>query len=203
MNKIKTKWSEVTIGQYQELTSIQTDNEVSLFIERLSILTDRDPAEIRALGLREFQNFQKQLAFLSQEVGSEVVLKFELDGVKYGMIPDLNFITAGEWIDAENWKSEPIDNLHLYAALIFRPIVKEVGDDYYIEEHKSHGFVKRSELFREKLSIEIVNGAVLFFSSFVIGLMPILADYLQTDMKKMGQMIMKMTQIQQATKSQD
>ena len=203
MRDIKTKWSDVTVGQYQELTSIQTDNEVSLFIERLSILTDRDPAEIRALSMREFQDFQKKLAFLSQDVSSEVVLKFELDGVRYGMIPDLNFITAGEWIDAENWKSQPIENLHLYAALIFRPIVKETEDNYYIEEHKSHGFLKRSELFKDKLSIEIVNGAVLFFSSFVIGLMPILADYLQTDMKNIAQMIMKMNQTQSLMKSQD
>lgn len=203
MREIKTKWSEVTIGQYQELASIQTDNEIGLFIERLSILTDRDPAEIRSLGLKQFQDFQKKLAFLSEDVSAEVILKFELDGVRYGMIPDLNFITAGEFIDAENWKSEPIDNLHLYAALLFRPIVKETEDNYYIEEHKSHGFVKRSELFRDKLSIEIVNGAVLFFSSFVIGLMPILADYLQTDMKNIGQMIMKMNQTQVLTKSQD
>ena len=200
MNEIKTKWSEVTIGQYQELTSIQTDNEVTLFIERLSILTDRDPAEIRALGLREFQDFQKKLAFLSENVSAEVVLKFELDGVRYGMIPDLNFITTGEWADIDNWKDDTVGNIHLICALIYRPVKRYVdNEDYEIEPHRSQGFTKRADLFLNKLPITTVYGAVLFFSASGIQFIEIIADFLEEE-AKLAQKTTKTTRTRKASK---
>jgi hypothetical protein len=68
------------------------------------------------------------------------------------------------FIDAEQFKQAPIENLHNTLALIYRPIIKEEGDTYEIEQHQAKGFEKRSHLFRDRLSIEVVLGATLFFS---------------------------------------
>lgn len=165
MNNIKlpVSWDDVTIGQWQEINMIQADNDTSKYIETLAILSDVDPEEFRQLTIPEYRKVQEQTKWLSQPLKNEVKVKFELDGVKYGMIPHLDFITAGEWLDAETWKEKPVDNLHYYCAMLFRPITKESGDDYEIEKHIPAGFQKRAELFRDLLPVTTVYGTVLFF----------------------------------------
>jgi hypothetical protein len=96
------------------------------------------------------------------------------------MIPQLDFITTGEWMDAETWKDDSVNNIHLYAALLYRPIIKEDGDLYEIEPHKSSGFVERANLFKEKLPITMIHGTVLFFSTIATDYIKILGDFLES-----------------------
>ena len=164
MKKIES-WADITIGQYQEIMSIQTDNEITKFVETVSICFDIDPAEIRILSLSDFRDLQNKMLFLKEDPESEVITIIEVDGIEYGLIPDMSVITAGEFIDAEQFKLNAMDNLHNIVALLYRPITKKLLDGQYeIELHKSQGFERRAQLFRDKISIQIVLGAVLFFS---------------------------------------
>jgi hypothetical protein len=182
--KLPQSWNDVKIEQWQEIDGIQSDNEVSKFIETLSILADTDPEEFRQLPIQDYRKVKETVQFLSEPVKPEVKLKIEIDGKKYGMIPDLNFITAGEWMDAETWKDKSAENIHLYCAMLYRPITKEDGDTYEIEPHKPAGFMQRAELFRRRLPITTVYGAVLFFSSLGVTLMNSIVDYLEATMKE-------------------
>ena len=164
MKKIES-WADITIGQYQEMMLIETENEITKFVETVAICLDIDPAEIRTLSLSDFRELQTKMSFISKDPDPQVINKFEIDGVEYGLIPDMSIISAGEFIDAEQFKIEPMTNLHFIVALIFRPITKNLPDgSYEIELHKAQGFEKRANLFRDKVSIEVVLGAVLFFS---------------------------------------
>lgn len=180
---IKSGWNEITLREWKELNSIQTDSELSVLIERISILSDSDSSNIRSLPLRKFNKLVSDIGWLSRDVPNDITLRFELDGVRYGMIPDLNFITTGEFIDAENFKKDPIENIHLLAALLWRPIVWEEGDDWKIQPHSPNGFERRANLFLEKLPITYIWGALLFFSSIGTEFTKILADYLKEDQK--------------------
>jgi len=181
MKNNKTSWDDVTIAMWQELNSIETQSEITRQIEQISILTDTDSEEIRSMPMNKFNELRNELVFLSQKPTANVTTTFEIEGKEFGIIPQLDFISTGEWMDAENWKENPVDNIHLYAALVYRPITKKDGDVYEIEPHKSAGFMERAELFKNTLSITTIHGAVLFFSSFVIGFMPILEDYFNQD----------------------
>jgi hypothetical protein len=164
MKKIES-WADITIGQYQEIMSIQTDNEITKFVESMAICLDIDPEEIRTLSFTDYKDVKTKMSFLSKEPESTVVDRFEVDGVEYGLMPDMRLISAGEFIDAEQFKSNSMDNLHNLVALIYRPIIKTFDDGTFeIDVHKSLGFERRANLFRDKVSIEIVLGAVLFFS---------------------------------------
>lgn len=177
MKNKKKSWDDVTIAMWQEINQIETESEITRQIEQISILTDSDSEEIRSMPMSKFNKLRQELIFLSQKPSANVITTFEIEGKEYGIIPQMDFISTGEWMDAENWKDNPVDNIHLYAALVYRPIIKREGDFYEIEPHKSSGFMERAELFRNNLSITTIHGAVLFFSSFVIGFMPILEDY--------------------------
>lgn len=163
-------WSDITVGQYQEMMSVQSDNEITRFIECIAIALDCDSADIRNLKLAEYNKLQSKMSFISRNPAPDIVERFELDGVRYGLEPDMSLITTGVFIDAEQFKQEPILNLHNTLALIYRPIVKETEKDWEIEPHMAKGFEKRAELFKNKLSIETVLGATVFFSNLGVEL---------------------------------
>jgi len=164
MRKV-TSWDEVTIGQYQEIMAIQTTNKISRFIESISIIMDCDPQTIRDLNMSEYKKLVKDSQFLSEQPSSTIEKIIEIDGKRYGLIPDMTLIEAGVFIDAEQFKDESIENLHLLTALIYRPIIQEDEDgEYQIDKHKAEGFEKRANLFKNKVSVETIMGAVLFFS---------------------------------------
>lgn len=180
MLNIPKSWSEVKISTFQELHAVESETEIGVLISKLSILADCDTEEIRALPINEFNNIKSQIEFMSKPLSKKINLKIEVDGKKYGMIPDLNFLTAGEFLDAENWKDKSIENLHLYLALLYRPIIFEDGEDYKIEPHKAEGFTRRAELFRHNLTIENVWGTLLFFSSLGLNCTKVILDYLES-----------------------
>lgn len=201
MIEIKNKnWNDVTISMWQELNLIDTDSEITKLISQISILTDTDSEEIRKLPMKEFRSFTQQIGFLSEKITTEVETRFTLDGKLYGLIPSLEFITTGEWIDAENWRDKPIENLHLYAAMLYRPVTKDDGVSYEIEPHRPGGFLERAQLFKDRLSITTIHGAVLFFSASAIVSMEHLTAYL-TKMTQEASLT-KTKPTQKATKKQ-
>ena len=183
MKKIES-WADITIGQYQEMMLIETENDITRFIQQISIALDIDSEEIRKLSLLEFKKLQDNMSFLSVKVEADLSPIIEIDGKKYGLIPDMGTVDAGTFIDAEQFKEDTILNLHNLVALIYRPVIKQDGDEYEIERHKAEGFERRANLFKEKVSIETVMGAVVFFSSVAtelsINLLTYLADQYKT-----------------------
>ena len=158
-------WQDVTLRQYQELVSIETESAVELAIERLSILSDTDSQTIRNLPLGDFYDYLEQISFLSSPIDVEFRKTFEWKGEKYGFIPDMNYITTGEWLDADAWKNDSNSNLHNYAAMLWRPIVAEWSDGYKIKEHTFEGFSNRAEKFKD-LPITYIQGGLIFFLTF-------------------------------------
>ena len=84
---------------------------------------------------------------------------FEMKGVKFGMIPNLEDISFGEYIDLDNYISD-WQNMHKAMAVLFRPITEKVKDQYNIEPYESAD--KYSEILKF-MPIEITLGALVFF----------------------------------------
>ncbi len=108
------------------------------------------------------------------------IQRFELDGVKYGFIPNLDTITAGEWIDIENYQSsaEFADRL---VSILYRPIKRSLkfwNKDYYsIEEYKGTNDKLR------KAPLEVYLGAMVFF--YHLG--KTLLEHIDTSIKTLSQ----------------
>jgi hypothetical protein len=195
-------WNAVSIGTYQELCGVDYDNELSKSVQIISILTDTDSDTIRKIPLKEFYRLSESAKFISDlPINADVRRVIEIDGTEYGFINDLDLnVTLGEWMDIENWKDKSIDNMHYILALIYRPVVKRSGDDYTIEEYKAENFMRRAELFREKMTIESVYGAYLFFSLFAIEYIQSSLDYSEAGEKVTTKKSTKKTQTRRVTK---
>lgn len=190
---IPKSWNDITIEKWQELVSIKPESDddmISVDIEQMSILLDAELEEIRNMKLPLFKEYQSLLSFRDKAITPDVVTTFEIEGKEYGIIPklDMDFISAGEFLDIENWKEDSVKNLHLICALIYRPVISKEDGDYQIEEYKQPGFLKRSELFKINLPITKVYGAVLFFSAFSISYTEIILTYLEDQQKSLNTM---------------
>ena len=95
------------------------------------------------------------------EVNTQFNKKFTLNGVKYGFIPNLEKITTGEYIDLQNYLSNPED-LHKAAAVMFRPITKEYGKYYDIAPYTGSGADEMKDA-----PLGVINGALVFFYDLV------------------------------------
>lgn len=169
MKEVKS-WSDITVGQYQEIMMVESENEIRRFIEQVAIILDCDPEDIRNMPISEYSKLQQNMAFIKEDPEHTVVDRFEINGVKYGLEPDMNLITAGVFLDSEQFKQDATANLHNTLALIYRPITKEEGEVYEIEAHQSKGFERRAQIFKDELTIDVVLGTVLFFSIVGTGL---------------------------------
>ena len=193
-------WSDITVGQYQELMMIENDNAITKSIEQISICLDVDTDTIRNMSYSEYKDLQNRMSFLALEPKAEMDLIIEVEGRRYGLIPDMSLISVGVFIDAEQFKLEPMANLHNLLALVYRPVLRELPNgEYEIEEHKAQGFEKRANLFKT-ISIETVLGAVLFFSLIATESSIAFLHYSVQKMKEEQEKLMKMTTTQTPTK---
>ena len=95
----------------------------------------------------------------------ELQMRFTHNGVEYGFIPSLDDMSAGEFIDADNYISNPAD-WHKFLAVLYRPIIKKAGDTYDIESYRG---TKNVEMFKE-LPASLLTGVSVFFCRLGIDL---------------------------------
>lgn len=195
--RIPNNWSDITIGQFQELALIKSDDAIAQIADRIAVLCETDPEEIRNLPLRQFYDISNKLEFVKEKIPTDWKMTFEWQGRKYGFIPDLTFVSTGEWLDAEAFKSDVNENLHNYAALLWRPIVSEDGDNYEIAPHTTAGFSNRAKIFKQ-LPITYIQGGLVFFLTFSATCI----DHIQASLVKEHQMdqIPKKKKVQKVTK---
>lgn len=87
---------------------------------------------------------------------------FVFKGVKYGMIPNFDKITGGEFLDLSEYENDD-ENLHKLMAVLYREVDKEDAfGNYSIKPY--NGTEERAELFKE-LPWNIVSGTLFFFES--------------------------------------
>ena len=88
--------------------------------------------------------------------------QFELEGVKYGFIPDLSQMSLGEYIDLEEALKET-KSFHKAMSVMYRPIVKSFSNLYTVETYDAS--VERQEIMKSA-PLGIASSAVVFFLSY-------------------------------------
>lgn len=150
--------SDITVSQFQRILQLQ--NETDFDIKAMafcSIIYGMTREQVK-------RSPRKELNFLVTTVEklihseAEFTNRFTLDGIEYGFIPDLDRITAGEWVDLEEAGFHPERYCDLL-SILYRPITETIGERYLIEPYKA---VNRSEAFK-KAPASLIVGALLFF----------------------------------------
>lgn len=186
---IPDSWDEVTIRQFQELTSLETkDFEKTLDI--ISILTNEDPETIRQFDVPTLTEILSNLIWtntMPDDAKYKPLLFYKEK--EFGIISRLSDLTVGEWIDLENYLESPIDNIHFIMSILYRPLITAFNDrDRLIEKYDSDVMIRQAEEFLDNIKITDVYGALIFFSLIAKECMNVIADYLEEDHQLISKM---------------
>ena len=172
--QVPTHINDITLEQYQRFALINTEEQDKEFFmfKTIEIFCGVDIALVSKMRLSDAESISNEvLEVLQQNV--PFTNKFELDGVKYGFIPDLQSISLGEFIDLEEGLSKDKD-FHKAASVMFRPIVKEFGELYTID-----GYEASTEMHHimKQAPVGIISAAIVFFYNIAKELLKASQDF--------------------------
>lgn len=181
--RIPEKLSEIKLKNYQKYLSIAEDNEDAeefLSLKMIELFCDVPFNKVRQMKLKDVQEITQTLdkAFESKR---QFKTKFEINGQKFGFMPDAENMTMGEYIDINTYLGE-VKDLHKLMAVMYRPITVEKKDLYDIEEYE--GSEKYSTMMLDA-PLDVALEAQVFFYHLANDLLHVTAGYLEVaEMKR-------------------
>ena len=138
---IPSTLKEVSLKDYQDLLLIENPSNDDLLKCILNINT-------KELGKIKDKDVDYLITHINKlfEQEHKFIPTFNLNGVAYGFIPNLDDITYGENKDVTSYINE-WGNMHKAMAVLFRPLKQKQGHKYLIEEYV--GSHKYSEVMKQ------------------------------------------------------
>ena len=181
---IPSTLKEVKLKDYQDFLLIENPSNDDLLKCILNINT-KELGKIKDKDIDYLINHINKL--FDQE--HKFIPTFNLNGVAYGFIPNLDDITYGENKDVTSYINE-WGNMHKAMAVLFRPLKQKQGHKYLIEEYE--GSHKYSEVMKQ-MPLSVVLGAMVFFYNLTNELLNYIPSYLEKEVVK-EQMIGQISQ---------
>tara|TARA_R110002073_G_scaffold83023_1_gene198064 strand:+ start:329 stop:985 length:657 start_codon:yes stop_codon:yes gene_type:complete len=181
---IPSTLKEVQLKDYQDFLLIENPSNDDLLKCILNINT-KELGKIKDKDIDYLINHINKL--FDQE--HKFIPTFNLNGVSYGFIPNLDEITYGENKDVTSYINE-WGNMHKAMAVLFRPLKQKQGHKYLIEEYE--GSHKYSEVMKQ-MPLSVVLGAMVFFYNLTNELLNYIPSYLEKEVVK-EQMIGQISQ---------
>jgi len=181
---IPSTLKEVQLKDYQDFLLIENPSNDDLLKCILNINT-KELGNIKDKDIDYLINHINKL--FDQE--HKFIPTFNLNGVSYGFIPNLDEITYGENKDVTSYINE-WGNMHKAMAVLFRPLKQKQGHKYLIEEYE--GSHKYSEVMKQ-MPLSVVLGAMVFFYNLTNELLNYIPNYLEKEVVK-EQMIGQISQ---------
>ena len=175
--------ADITLNQYQQFLKLQdkadTLTEQGMAERVISLFTGIKKQDVKKLVISDYESIMNQITEACS-TASKFQQRFELNGVEYGMIPNLNDISQGEYIDLTTLGSD-MDEMHKVMAILFRPVVKEDAFGNYSIE--AYGDITERSNDMLKCPMHIVNGSLVFF----LNLLKDLKSYMKKSIAEVAQ----------------
>ena len=166
--------SEISLKQYQKFLKLQESNEDSYFLQckMIEIFCNLDAKSVRMLKVGDADRVVDILNNMF-EAKPDLIRTFKIGGVDYGMIPNLDDISLGEYIDLDTYIGD-WQNMQIAMNVLYRPISKKIGEKYTIVEYDVDAKEKL-----EHIPMDIVLGSIFFLYNLGIELSMVMVDYLE------------------------
>lgn len=180
--KYPTHLQEIPLSAYQKWLKVEetTNDEEILAFKFVSIFCGLEMRTVSKMAVKDvYFLIDKIKEVLSQE--AKFNKRWKYNGIEFGMVPDLEKITWGEYIDIESHITK-WDGLDKAMAVLYRPIVETYKDTYKVEEYEPND--EHHDIMKN-LPLNIVLGTSLFFCNLEKGLISNLTICLATETEKM------------------
>ena len=171
-------WSDVTLEKWIKLININTESKTEEAEEIIAALSGIPNELIKKLSLRDVAIILGKISDLQSQQDTALKKVIEIGGVEYGMHPNLDDITLGEYADIESFIKAGLEkNMPEVMAVLFRPVTERKGEAYTIEAYDGNITIRAEEM--KKMSAEQVENALRFFFAFATELFKILPAVLE------------------------
>lgn len=151
--KLPENARELTVEQYQKFLKVEGD-ETFMTLKAIELFAHIPLKVAYAMKADDILDISQHILSI---VGGKhpLVRRLSFRGREYGFIPNLEEMSFGEYIDLDAYLAD-MDMLHKTVGVLYRPIVKEKGDLYEIEEYTgTDGY--------SDFPLDVALGATLFF----------------------------------------
>ena len=177
---IPDELSDITLEQYQKFAKLNTEenqNTNFLLHKMVEIFCRLDLKDIARIKFNYVTQIVNDLNNIFN-TKTELIPTFKMKGVEYGMIPKLDDITLGEYIDLDNNISD-WETMHKAMAVLYRPIDLKKDHRYQIKEYTGE---EDASVFKH-MPLDVVMGCLVFFWSLSEELLQITLKYLAKEMR--------------------
>jgi len=167
--------NEITLAQYQKYIKYQKDNDDENFlaIKMIEVFCGLRNHTVRSMKAKSIRDICKILTDMFNEK-PQLVKQFEMKGITYGFVPDLENITFGEYIDLDTFIGD-FENMHKAMAVLYRPITQKYKDKYTIEKYTGD---KYEDMIN--MPMDAVFSSILFFYHLGMELSTVMMNSLET-----------------------
>jgi hypothetical protein len=191
---IPIDFTAITLGQYIRWNTSKNS------VDKCAAALDCSEQQVRKLNPESIQRIVTAFDQLIQNE-TQLHLKFvDLNGTRYGFIPDMDMMSADEWIDLDEFckmvydpVKPQVEKLTCIMAVLYRPIKTKLGNRYTIATYTGEEQYANADDINQ-LSMSVVNAALLFFSTFEIAL---LENFLESMMELQQEKEMILKHLQQ------
>ena len=171
--------SEIKLWQYQKFVKIQEDNTDENFLasKMIEIFCGISLKEAYTLKAKDVHRITGILADMFEQK-PHIKTRFVLNGLEYGLIPNLDDMTLGEYVDLDTYLGK-WQQVEKAMAVLYRPIINTYKNKYTIEEYKAEG----QDVYKD-MPMDIVLGSMLFFYRLGIDLSRLMTVYLEQNKEK-------------------
>ena len=175
---IPSSLAEITLKQYQKFLKIQENNDDPYFLQckMIEIFCNLDAKSVRLLKVSDANRVMEILNTMLN-AHPALIRTFSLGGVDYGLIPDFDDMSLGEYIDLDTYMGD-WENMHIAMNVLYRPITEKLGQKYLIKEYDVETKDKLTDI-----PVDVVLGAVFFLYNLGIDLSKTMLDYLEQHQK--------------------
>jgi len=171
---IPNSLAEISLKQYQKFLKIQENNTDAYFLQckMIEIFCNLDAKTVRLLKLSDADKIVHILNNMFEKK-PDLIRTFRLNNIEYGLIPDFDAMSLGEYIDLDTYIGD-WENMLIPMNVLYRPIKDKIEDKYIIKEYDVNS---REKL--EEVSLDVVLGAIFFLYHLGIDLSKVMMDYLE------------------------
>jgi hypothetical protein len=149
-----------TLRQFQAFLEAQNQpalRRITLTLQAFGLSRE----EVRAMSLTEASKKVSQIAETLNKRKARLEHFITIDGLEYGLHPEVLNATTGEYIDLTSLDKTFWPTAHKAMAILYRPVVEKKGQKYRIEKYTGRE-VTEADKFLD-VPLEVVDGFAGFF----------------------------------------
>lgn len=160
---VPSNLESIELWQYQKYMGVvetNKDQEATEFLnlKLIEIFCGVSLKDVSSINMKDFNKITEIIGNAFAEK-TPLIRHFELDGIEFGFVPNLDKISIGEYIDIESNVSG-FKNMHKAMAVLYRPVTKKHKEKYQVEEYTGHDEYAEAMKY---MPLNAALGAMVFF----------------------------------------